>query len=232
MDAPSTFRQELAAVALRHQPSRHAFFRRLPEASSDHVRSPAFLAPFYRRYQAAMHSTRVMVYRMPHLDHASMRAKKLAIYVDDDGLPGGDTHHAQLERMFRALGTPPENDGIFADLDELRTVLDPKTAHFVATVQELYGRSLGAWCVAEGVSEDWLRALALGLEPHFPRISREPYFAECFDTGVEVRHGHLSVDLTCEMLAQRPDRLDGTVYAAWRMGEAMDELWDSLEELV
>ena len=51
-----------------------------------------------------MHATRAAVYYMPHLDNPAMRKRKLQIFIDDDGLPGGDTHHYQLTRAFQNIG--------------------------------------------------------------------------------------------------------------------------------
>jgi len=33
-----------------------------------------------------------------------LRKRKLQIFIDDDGIANGDTHHYQLTRAFRAIG--------------------------------------------------------------------------------------------------------------------------------
>src|SRR5262249_19292088 len=148
-------------------------------------------------YQAAMHATRVMVYYLPHLDRPSLRARKCKIYVDDDALPGGDTHHHQLARLFRNLGAPVAlEDDDFGDLALLVGLLDAQTAHFVSLVRSLYPSSLGPWCIVELLSDDWMRAFADALSVHFPQVREEPYFADVFAHGVEERHGREAMAIT------------------------------------
>ena len=57
---------------------------------------PSFLGQIHLIYQSAMHATRAAVYYLPHLDSPALCKRKLQIFVDDDGLAGGDTHHYQL----------------------------------------------------------------------------------------------------------------------------------------
>src|SRR5208282_3272034 len=129
----------------------------------------------------AMHATRAAVYYLPHLDSPALRKRKLQIFIDDDGLAGGDTHHYQLTRAFRNIGAKLVlDDEAFGDADELCQHLDPGTARFVHLAKTLYARSLGSWCAVEVMSDDWMRALANALAVHFPEIVYEPYFAECF----------------------------------------------------
>src|SRR5690348_13976802 len=94
----------ISLLAEQHRPSRMPFFRNL--ASLDHAAAsdPAFLGQIHLVYQAAMHATRAAVYYLPHLDSPALRKRKLQIFVDDDGLPEGDTHHYQLTRAFRNIG--------------------------------------------------------------------------------------------------------------------------------
>ena len=82
----------------------------------------------------------------------------------------------------------PVDDDEFGDLNELCAKLDHNTAEFVRLAKTLYSRSLGAWCVVEAMSDDWMRALADALAVHHPQVADEPYFAECFSQGVEERH--------------------------------------------
>ena len=147
------------------------FFDRLAALPHEAARNPELLGQIYLVYQSAMHATRAGVYFMPHLDSPVLRKRKLQIYIDDDGLPGGDTHHYQLARAFRSIGAKlPLDDDEFGELGELCRHLDPATANFVRLTKTLYSRSLGAWCVVEYMSEDWMRALAEALAVHHPDI--------------------------------------------------------------
>src|ERR1700720_3379734 len=122
----------MSRLAEQHRPSRMPFFRNL--ATLDHAAAgdPAFLGQIRLVYQAAMHATRAAVYYLPHLDSPSLRKRKLQIYIDDDGLPDGDTHHYQLTRAFRNIGAKLIlDDEEFGDPTELCKHLDPETARFV-----------------------------------------------------------------------------------------------------
>jgi hypothetical protein len=227
------FPHEIAAIAEQHRPSRMPFFRRLAALPHEVARDPAFLGQIYLVYQSAMHATRAAVYYLPHLDAPAMRKRKLQIFVDDDGLPGGDTHHYQLTRAFRNIGAAcPLADEDFGDPAELCRDLDSETAHFVRLAQTLYSRSLGAWCAVEVMSDDWMRALAEALAAHFPQIVEEPYFAECFTQGVEERHAAESMAVTQIVLQRRPDLLPGTLRDARLMARALDGVWHRLEQII
>jgi hypothetical protein len=79
------------------------FFRNLaalPYVVSD----PVLLGSIHLIYQSAMHATRAAVYFLPYLDSPALRKRKLQIFIDHDGLAGGDTHHYQLTRAFRKIG--------------------------------------------------------------------------------------------------------------------------------
>src|SRR5579863_8213365 len=143
VDAAARFPAEIAAIAARHRPSRMPFFRRLASLPHDAARSPALLGQIYLVYQSAMHATRAAVYHLPHLDSPAMRKRKLMIFIDDDGLPGGDTHHYQLTRAFGNVGARfLLNDEDFGDPTELCRHLDAETARFVQLATTLYARSL------------------------------------------------------------------------------------------
>src|SRR5215469_14806743 len=168
-DIVARFPAEIAAIGARHRPSRMPFFTRLAALPRTTARNPALLGHIHLVYQAAMHATRAAVYYLPHLDSPALRKRKLQIFVDDDGLPGGDTHHYQLTRAFRNIGAKLVlDDEEFGDVAELSRRLDGETAQFVQLAQTLYTRSLGAWCVVEAMSVDWIRALADALSVHFP----------------------------------------------------------------
>jgi hypothetical protein len=220
-------------IAEAHRPSERPFFQRLrtlpPEIASD----PQMLGELYFIYQAAMHATRAAVYYLPHLDNPAMRKRKLQIFVDDDGLPGGDTHHYQLSRAFRSIGAAcPVDDEEFGGAEDLARRLPPGPAEFVRLAQRLYARSLGPWCIVETMSDDWMRALATSLAENFPAIVNEPYFADCFSQGVEERHAAEAIAVTRLVLARRPELLEETVEDARTMARALDSIWTAMDEVV
>jgi hypothetical protein len=232
-DAADRFAERVAALAAAHRPSKKPFFARLAGLPRAAAGNRAMLGQIYLVYQAAMHATRAAVYFLPGLDSPDLRKRKLQIFIDDDGLPGGDTHHYQLARAFRAIGAAlPLEDDEFGDLDELCRHLDRATADFVRLVNSLYRRSLGPWCVVERMSLDWMRALADALAANHPQIAAEPYFAECFAQHVEERHAADSLAVTRLVLARRPHLFEQTVRDAELMAEALDRVWDRLDEIV
>ncbi|MCF8479664.1 MAG: iron-containing redox enzyme family protein [Rhodospirillum sp.] len=229
----TSIRVEIERIASKYKASEHCFFSRLGQADSDHIRKPDVLGELLLRYQAAMHSTRAMAYCLPMLDSPALRKRKLRILVDDDGLEGGDTHHYQLTRAFEKLGAELKiDDEAYGDLDTLQSKVDGKTAKFISAVRDMYLRSLGAWAIAEVMSDDWLHALADGLEKHFPKIVDEPYFAECFNGHVEERHGLEALELAEMVCAGRPELAERTISDAKEMAQKLNHLWDSLLEVV
>lgn len=227
------FSDAINALAARHQPSRMPFFHRLAALPRHAAHNAEMLGQIYVVYQSAMHATRAGVYFMPHLDSPVLRKRKLQIYIDDDGLPGGDTHHYQLARAFRHMGAAmPLGDDEFGDLNELCTRLDHGTAQFVRLAKTLYGRSLGAWCIVEVMSDNWMRALADALAVNHPQVVDEPYFAECFSQGIEERHAAEALAVTELVLQRRPCLLDETLRDAEIMAEALDGVWDRLDAIV
>jgi hypothetical protein len=234
-DPVARFLDEMARVEAEHRPSRHPFFAALASDAGRRLREPAALGELYHRYQSAMHATRVMVYHLPHLDAPSLRVRKVRIYVDDDGLPGGDTHHDQLRRAFTRMGAPLDpatDDARYGDLAALEGDLDPATRRFVAAARAEYARSLGPWCAVETLSDDWLHALADGLSRHLAGVRDDAYFADCFRDGVEHRHGQESLAVTSLVLRARPALLAETVEGAWAMARGLDALWDALGEVI
>ena len=128
-DEIAEFPAAIRALAAQHRPSRMPFFRNL--AALDHAAAadPSFLGRIHLIYQAAMHATRAAVYFLPHLDSPALRRRKLRIFLDDDGLPGGETHHYQLTRAFRNIGAKLLlDDEEFGDLEELCEHLEDETA--------------------------------------------------------------------------------------------------------
>jgi hypothetical protein len=221
------------AIAKSHRPSDKPFFQRLRALPAQVASDPGLLGELYLVYQAAMHATRAAVYYLPHLDSPAMRKRKLRIFVDDDGLPGGDTHHYQLTRAFQNIGALcPIDDEEFGGAEELAEHLDTGTAEFVRLAKTLYSRSLGPWCIVETMSDDWMRALADALSTHFPRIADEPYFADCFAQGVEERHAEEAIAVTQAVLARRPELLAETIEDAKTMAEALDGIWVAMDEIV
>ena len=233
LDAIDEFPRAIEALAEQHRPSRMPFFRRLAALDFGVVSDPFFLAQIHLIYQSAMHATRAAVYHLPHLDSPALRKRKLQIFLDDDGLPGGDTHHYQLTRAFRNIGAKCLlDDEEFGSLGELCRHLNDETAQFVRLARMLYSRSLGAWCVVEVMSVDWMRALADSMSVHFPQFIREPYFEECFSEKVEERHAQESLEVTCTVLRAQPSLLSDTVSDASTMAEALDGVWTHLDRVV
>jgi hypothetical protein len=227
------FPAAMIAMLEEHRPSRMPFFERLAAMPHAAAGDPHFLGQLHLIYQSAMHATRVAVYYLPHLDSPALRRRKLRIFVDDDGLPGGDTHHYQLTRAFCNIGAKCVlEDEEFGDPEELRRYLNGEAAHFVGLARRLYSRSLGPWCAVEILSVDWMRALAEALSVHFPHFRYEPYFEECFAHMVEERHAAEALEVTQLILRGRPELLAETVRDAKTIAEALDGVWTQLNRIV
>ena len=227
------FPRAMVALLDQHRPSRMPFFSRLAALPLLVASDPVFLGEVHLIYQAAMHATRAAVYYLPHLDSPALRKRKLQIFIDDDGLQGGDTHHYQLTRAFRNVGAQIRlEDEEFGRHEKLCDHLDDETAHFVRLTKTLYARSLGPWCAVEMMSADWMKALADAFSVHFPQFSHEPYFEECFTHHVEERHADESLAVTQMVLRERPQLLSETLRDAKMMAEALDGVWSSLDRVV
>jgi hypothetical protein len=227
------FKDTIEAIGNNHMPSRHPFFGRLRDLPPEVGRSPDLLGQIHLIYQSAMHATRAMVYYLPHLDAPKLRSRKLKIFIDDDGLENGDTHHYQLTKVFKNMGAKLLlEDEDFGELDILCDHLDPDTKLFVTTVKTLYPRSLGPWCIVELLSDDWMRALAGALSKTFPSVVEEPYFADCFAHGVEERHAEEALAISGSVLSQRTELLAGTVRDAEMMAWALDGVWNNLARII
>jgi pyrroloquinoline quinone (PQQ) biosynthesis protein C len=223
----------LAGIFEEHRPLRMPFFERLAGLPHAVARDPALLGQVHLVYQSAMHATRAAVYYLPHLDSPALRKRKLQIFLDDDGLADGDTHHYQLTRAFRNIGAACLlDDEEFGELGELCHYLEAETADFVRLAPKLYSRSLGAWCAIEMLSVEWMRALADALSVHFPHFRHEPYFEECFSQHVEERHAAEALEMTQMVLRARPELLDETLRDARMIAEALDGVWAHLDRIV
>lgn len=223
----------LAVIFEEHRPSRMPFFERLAKLPRAVARDPALLGQIHLVYQSAMHATRAAVYYLPHLDRPALRKRKLQIFIDDDGLADGDTHHYQLTRAFRSIGAECVlEDEEFGELGELCHYLEAETADFVRLAPKLYSRSLGAWCTVEMLSVDWMRALADALSVHFPHFRHEAYFEECFSRKVEERHAAEALEVTQIVLRARPELLDETLRDARIIAEALDGVWAHLDRIL
>jgi hypothetical protein len=223
----------MAAMLAEHRPSRMPFFRRVAGLPRAVASDPALLGQIHLVYQSAMHATRAAVYYLPHLDSPSLRKRKLRIFIDDDGLADGDTHHYQLTRAFVSIGAKcPLGDEEFGEPGELCHFLDAETAHFVRLAPKLYAKSLGAWCAVEMLSADWMRALADALSVHFPQLRHEPYFEDCFVQQVEERHAAEALEITQTVLRVRPELFHETLHDAAVMAEALDGVWMHLDRIV
>jgi hypothetical protein len=232
-DAIEAFPSEIEAFLEEHRPSRMPFFKHLAALPFSVASDPLLLGQIHLIYQSAMHATRAAVYYLPHLDSPALRKRKLQILVDDDGLPGGETHHYQLTRAFLNIGAKTLlEEEEFGDPDELSGYLDAETSHFVRLARRLYSRSLGPWCAIELMSVDWMRALAEAFSIHFPQFIEEPYFKECFSLQVEERHAAEALAVTQMVLKARPALLDETLRDAKQMAEALDGVWKRLDRLV
>lgn len=230
----TTFETDLAEICREHLPSRHLFFSAL--ATAPLLRSDQ-LGDLHLIYQSAMHATRAAVYHLPYLDSPAMRKRKLRIFIDDDGLPGGDTHHYQLTRAFRGIGaTIRMEDEEFGDAWELSTSLFargfPETSEFILKVDGCYRESLGPWCLIEALSVDWMTALANGLAAHFPTVRDEPYFAECFANQVEERHADEALEVTLEVLRDRPELTAKFVSDAAVTARKLDGVWADMLDVI
>jgi hypothetical protein len=227
-DAVNGFQGAMMALLDKHRPSRMPFFRRLAQLPRAIAGDPQFLGEIHLIYQAAMHATRAAVYYLPHLDSPALRRRKLQIFNEGDGLPGGDTHHYRLSRAFRNIGAELLlGDDEFGGPEELSRHLDPETAHFVQLAQKLYSRSLGPWCAVEVMSVDWMTALAQSLSVHFPQIAHEPYFADCVS-----RRAEEALQVTQMVIRKRPELLTETLLDAKMMAEALDGVWNNLDRVV
>lgn len=202
LSAIDDFANTMAAILKEHRPSRMPCFGRLAALPSTVVSDPSFLGQILLVYQSAMHATRAAVYYLPHLDSPALRKRKLQIFIDDDGLPNGDTHHYQLTRAFLEIGAKCLLDEEeFGEPGELCHYLEAETAHFVRLAPKLYARSLGPWCAVEMMSADWMRALADALSVHFPHFKHEQYFEDCFSQKIEERHAAEALEVT-QMVAE------------------------------
>ena len=227
------FPDAMTEMLEEHRPSRMPFFARLAAMPRETAADPFLLGQIHLIYQSAMHATRAAVYYLPYLDSPALRKRKLQIFVDDDGLPGGDTHHYQLTRAFRNIGANCSLvDEDFGDPEELCRYLDGETAYFVRLARKLYARSLGPWCAVETMSVDWMRALAEALSVHFPQFKHEPYFEECFSHMVEERHAMEALKVTQLVLRARPELLAETLRDAKMIAGALDGVWTQLDKIV
>jgi pyrroloquinoline quinone (PQQ) biosynthesis protein C len=223
----------MAALLEEHRPSRMPFFRHLAALPPTVASDPSLLGQIHLIYQSAMHATRAAVYSLPHLDSPALRKRKLQIFIDDDGLQDGDTHHYQLTRAFLSIGAKCLLDEEeFGEPGELCHYLEGETAHFVGLAPKLYSRSLGPWCAVEMMSVDWMRALADALSVHFPHFRHEQYFEECSSQKVEERHAAEAIEVTQMVLRGRPELLHETLRDAKMIAEALDGVWTQLDRIV
>jgi hypothetical protein len=223
----------MTAMLEEHRPSRMPFFGRLSALPRTVASDPSLLGQIHLVYQSAMHATRAAVYYLPHLDSPALRKRKLQIFIDDDGLPDGDTHHYQLTRAFLAIGAKCLlDDEEFGEPGELCHYIEGETAQFVRLAYKLYSRSLGPWCAVEVMSVDWMRALADALSVHFPHFRHEAYFEDCFSQMLEERHAAEALEVTQMVLKARPDLLYETLRDAKIMAEALDGVWAQLDRIV
>lgn len=232
--ASSEFQKIFGQICTQHLPSKHAFFENLKKAPSHRIRDPNIMDKLYECYQSCMHASRAMGYFLPHLDGVSLRVQKLRILAEDDGIPGGDTHHFQLRRTWTSLMERPPlmNDTEFGDLDSLAAKVDKAASKFILEVKRIYPLSLGPWVVVEGLAHDWIGALMIGLSSHFPNVQDTDYFRENYLNCLEVEHARISLDMTCTVLSTSPKLLETTVNGARTMAHALDDLWSGMDTII
>jgi hypothetical protein len=228
-------RTHLNNLFLKHRPSEHSFFATLGTAPKSVVTNAAVLRELYIRYQSLMHATRVSVYYTPMLNTPALRQMKVKIILDDDTADDVLSHHKQLENLFRDLGgkdLPEENE--FGDLELLIPRLNKANGEIVAKADELYRASMGAWCIAEILSDDWISALSKGFTPHYDHkwVMSLQYFDEIATGHVEIQHMLETLALTENVLMRYPKMLQPTMDHAQEMCNVMDRLWSSMEEVV
>lgn len=223
--------EKFSSIVQQNLSSKNEFFMNLKNTPSKFVMSPSFLGELHFSYQAAMHATRVMVYFLPFLNSPGLRKRKLAIYIDDDGLVNGDTHHYQLTRAFEAAGAKLLiSDEEFGDLPDLKKLVSDKICNFIENVELLYTQSMGAWCIVELLSNDWIHALCNSLSKHIPGLQNHAYFADCFDYNTEEKHGIEALELTIDRLIQQPNLENLTFTHAEKMAQAVRLIWDDLND--
>jgi hypothetical protein len=232
----TTFDAQVGEICRAYLPSKHPFFVAL--GSMVPGPTPAQLGRIHLLYQAAMHATRAAVYRLPLLDSPGLRKRKLEILVDDDGLPGGDTHHYQLTRAFVDMGASIllDDEG-FGGIRPLASFVanvaqGTRTARFMLQVEEAYARSLGPWVIVEAMSVDWMQALAEALAWHHPAVTQEPYFRECFDGQVEEHHARVAAEVTWAVVGGNQALTAATLNEATSIARALVGVWDDLLQVV
>jgi hypothetical protein len=229
LGAVEDFPSAMIRLLDQHRPSRMPFFRHLAALPFAIAGDPA-TSIWCTRQQCMPPAPR---YYLPHLDSPALRRRKLQIFIDDDGLASGDTHHYQLTRAFRSIGANIRlEDEEFGEPAELCRHLDAEPTHFVRLAQKLYSRSLGPWCAVEVMSVDWMKALAEAFAVHFPQFVHETYFEDCFSQHVEERHADESLAVTKLVLKQRPELLRETLRDAKMMAETFDGVWSNLDRIV
>lgn len=162
---------ELGEILRKYNPSEHSFFHLLRKLSWDTPGSEKRLGNLYFHLQSVMHATRVMAFRIPHLDRPDQRTAKLQI------LWRNESEHELLFRVFRDLGAScPYSESVFGEIELLIPQLRSGTARVLLAVKHLFPQSLGAWLLSEMAAPKWKKALYEGLVPQFPEISKEPFF--------------------------------------------------------
>jgi hypothetical protein len=160
LDAIEAFPGLINTMLEAHRPSRMPFFARLGRDAPLIGRRAVFPRPdtFDLPIGNACNPRSGLL--PPHLDSPALRKRKLSIFVDDDGLPRGETHHYQLSRAFGNIGARCLlKDEEFGDPDEPSRHLEGKQRISCA----LHGRFIPDRSVpgaVETLSVDWMRALA------------------------------------------------------------------------
>lgn len=88
-NANEQFRLVINELFVKHKPSEHSFFKTLATMPPHIIKNEGLLNELYFRYQAAMHATRAAVYNAPYLNSPRLRARRIAIILDDDAVDHG-----------------------------------------------------------------------------------------------------------------------------------------------
>lgn len=229
--ASVAFERAVDDLLRTHRPSKHPFFDKLVGAGARAVEHVEFLDGLYRRYQSAMHATRVMIYHVPHLDAVDLRMAKLRILSDDDGLAYGDNHQSQLRRTWEYLmRSPPSlDDDQLAGLDALKTIVDVHTAAFISTVQNIYPLSLGPFVTIESMADEWIGLLFRAMKPHCRDLEQTDYFRENLFKGVEVTHKNEARRLASVVFERWPEFEPAAEAGALQMAVALNDFWAGCE---
>jgi hypothetical protein len=216
---------EFSELMRKFNPGEHSFFHLLKKLPPTELHSEVRLGNLYFHLQSAMHATRVMGYRIPHLDRPEQRTAKLQI------LWRNEAEHELLFRVFRSIGAVcPYSESAFAEIELLIPSLRKGTASVVKEMVRLFPKSLGAWLLVEMAAPQWKSALFRALLPSFPEVAREPFF----QSGTRIPALNplaSSLELVQSAIEMGPFSLEELLLDAREMAIQLDGLWSDLQAL-